>query len=126
MDRALWASTDDGLFVLLASSKDANRSVYSWRAGEGWVARPTPGAAGPPVTGLWAVVFGGSLELVEGTQQSLVLRQFDGTGWRTGLDLSSLAPGGAEAVALAAPSAWSKTGSLVLAASGQIEVYDLP
>ena len=126
MDRVLWTSTDDGVFVFLASSQGPARAAYSWRPGEGWVARPVPEAAGPPVPGLWALASAGSLELVEGRGPSLILRQFDGTQWRTGLDLSSLAPDGAQAVALVGPSAWSKTGTLVLAASGRVCVYDLP
>jgi hypothetical protein len=127
MDRALGGFTDDGLFVILASSADGSRSVFSWRPDRGWVARPAPDAGAPPVSGLWAVTAGaGSLYLLEGRDATLTLRQFDGTDWRPALDLSALAPGGASAAALVAPSAWSKTGSLVLAAAGRVTVYDLP
>jgi hypothetical protein len=125
-DRVLLGSTDDGLAVLLASSRDAHRALYTWNPSRGWIAMPPPPAAGPPWPDLWSVTSGaGSLYQVDGDDASLWLRQFDGSEWRPALDLRVLAPHGARAALLLGPSAWSKTGSLVLAGDA-VSVYDLP
>ena len=125
-DRVLLGSTDDGLAAFLASSTGDHRAFYLWRPGLGWMAQPPPPASGPPWKDLWTVSAGaGSLYHLEGHDRDLLLREYDGTEWRPGLDLSVLAPRGPQAAVLLPPSAWSKTGSLLLA-TDRVSVYDLP
>jgi hypothetical protein len=125
-DLIVLGSSDDGLAAFLASSSSAHRAFYLWKPGLGWLAEPPPPASGPPWQDLWTVSAGaGTLYHLEGDDHQLLLRQFDGSEWRPALDLSVLAPQGARAAVLLPPSAWSKTGSLVVA-TDRVSVYDLP